>query len=192
MPRGGGGGGQPVPRHPGAGHLHRHRPHTQPSGHHILAGKKYLLRPVKIFYLYLNCCYLLQAILVVQFMYKGVLERLSEQEISQLLDSVRHLEIVGMRGGSQEAAGIKMEAMDIEEDDVFTDQVNTDTSLAHNRILTSDWSTQAVDLSPVNRHPPTPLLSGNLDLASRRMASLSKISQALLRNSGKDGQHYCQ
>ena len=68
----------------------------------------------------------MQAILVVQFMYKGVLERLSEQEISQLLDSVRHLEIVGMRGGSQEAAGIKMEAMDIEEDDVFTDQVNTE------------------------------------------------------------------
>ena len=149
---------------------------------------------MKIFYPYLNCgsLSLLQAILVVQFMYKGVLERLSEQEISQLLDSVRHLEIVGMRGGSQEAAGIKMEAMDIEEDDVFTDQVNTDTSLAQNRILTSDWSTQAVDLSPVNRHPPTPPLSGNLDLASRRMASLSKISQALLRNSGKDGQHYCQ
>ena len=134
----------------------------------------------------------MQAILVVQFMYKGVLERLSEQEIARLLDSVRHLEIVGMRGGSQEAAGIKMEAMDIEEDDVFTDQVDTDTSLVQNRILTSDWSTQAVDLSPVNRHPPTPLLSGNLDLASRRMASLSKISQALLRNSGKDGQHYCQ
>ena len=84
-----------------------------------------MLRPVKIFYLYLNCC-LFQAILVVQFMYKGVLERLSEQEISQLLDSVRHLEIVGMRGGSPEAAGIKMEAMDIEEDDVFTDQVNTE------------------------------------------------------------------
>ena len=46
------------------------------------------------------------------------------------------------------------------------------------------FSDQAVDLSPVNRHPPTPLLSGNMDLASRRMASLSKISQALLRNSG--------
>ena len=46
------------------------------------------------------------------------------------------------------------------------------------------FSEQAVDLSPVNRHPPTPLLSGNLDLASRRMASLSKISQALMRNSG--------
>ena len=46
------------------------------------------------------------------------------------------------------------------------------------------FSDQAVDLSPVNRPPPTPLLSGNMDLASRRMASLSKISQALLRNSG--------
>ena len=29
------------------------------------------------------------------------------------------------------------------------------------------------------------VLSGNLDLASRRMASLSKISQALMRNSGE-------
>merc|ERR1712106_626251 len=60
----------------------------------------------------------------------------------------------------------------MEDDDVFTDvdqQIDND---------------HAVDLSPVNRHPPTPILSGNMHLASRRMTTLNKISQALQRSSG--------
>jgi len=114
-----------------------------------------------------------QALLVVQFMYRGVLERLSEPEIDQLLEAVSHLEITGMRPGDKQAS-VKLEAMETEspQDDNIDDDV---------------FSDQAVDLSPVNRHPPTPLLSGNLDLASRRMASLSKISQALMRNSESSG-----
>ena len=55
-----------------------------------------------------------------------------------------------------------------------------DNAMEDDDVFTHD---QAVDLSPVNRHPPTPLLSSNLDLASRRMATLNKISQALQRNS---------
>ena len=107
-------------------------------------------------------------------MYKGVLERLSEEELDRLVNSVAHLGITGMRGGDKRAE-VKTEAMEAEceeppgQEDAIEDDV---------------FSEQAVDLSPVNRHPPTPLLSGNLDLASRRMASLSKISQALMRNSG--------
>ena len=105
-----------------------------------------------------------QARQVVRFMYQGVLERMSEVEIDELLEAVKHLNIIGMRSMDKTAI-VKTELEDdvMEDDDVFSDQ--------------------AVDLSPVNRHPPTPLLSGSLDLASRRMASLSKISQALNRNS---------
>ena len=109
-----------------------------------------------------------QARQAVRFMYHGVLDRMSEVEIDELLEAVKHLNIIGMRSMDKTAI-IKIELEDggetdiMEDDDVFSDQ--------------------AVDLSPVNRHPPTPLLSGSLDLASRRMASLSKISQALNRNS---------
>merc|ERR1719192_1095915 len=59
-------------------------------------------------------------------------------------------------------------------------QYVADNAMEDDDVFTND---QAVDLSPVNRHPPTPLLSGNLDLATRRMASLNKISEALQRNS---------
>ena len=102
-----------------------------------------------------------QAQLAVQFMYKGVVERLSQAEIDSFLCSVAHLEISGLAEQIFRSQTELENAM--EDDDVFSDQ--------------------AVDLSPVNRHPPTPLLSGNLDLATRRMASLSKISEALQRNS---------
>ena len=103
-----------------------------------------------------------QAQLAVQFMYKGVLERLSQLEIQRFLEAVKHLEISGLTEEMLRTQYVADNAM--EDDDVFTND-------------------QAVDLSPVNRHPPTPLLSGNLDLATRRMASLNKISQALQRNS---------
>ena len=99
-----------------------------------------------------------------EFIYKGVLERLSEPEIDSLLEAVKHLNIIGMTNNDKIAV-IKTEhetdnlaATAIEDDDVFSDQ--------------------AVDLSPVSRHPPTRLLSGTLDLATRRMTSLNKISQA--------------
>ena len=98
-----------------------------------------------------------------EFIYKGVLERLSEPEIDSLLEAVKHLNIIGMTNNDKIAV-IKTEhetdnlVAAIEDDDVFSDQ--------------------AVDLSPVSRHPPTRLLSGTLDLATRRMTSLNKISQA--------------
>jgi len=113
-----------------------------------------------------------QAMLVVQFMYRGLLERLSEEEIERLLEATKHLQITGLNNGR--TAIVKTEIdMDnaMEDDDVFADNDHH-----------SD-NEHAVDLSPVNRHPPTPLLSGNLLLASRRMATLSKISQALQRSS---------
>ena len=95
-------------------------------------------------------------------MYKGVLERLSQPEIESFLSSVAHLEISGLA------------------EDMVRTPAELDTAMEDDDVFTSD---QAVDLSPVNRHPPTPLLSGNLDLATRRMASLNKISEALQRNS---------
>ena len=95
-------------------------------------------------------------------MYKGVLERLSQAEIDSFLCSVAHLEISGLA------------------EEILRTQTELDSPMEDDDVFISD---QAVDLSPVNRHPPTPLLSGNLDLATRRMASLNKISEALQRNS---------
>lgn len=114
-----------------------------------------------------------QAMMVVQFMYRGILERVSEHEIDMLLEASKHLQITGLNNGR--TAIIKTEdEMDnaMEDDDVFTD-IDHQSDNEH-----------AVDLSPVNRHPPTPIFSGNLLLASRRMTTLSKISQALQRSSG--------
>merc|ERR1719470_789147 len=114
-----------------------------------------------------------QAMMVVQFMYRGVLERVSEHEIDTLLEASKHLQITGLNNGR--TAIIKTEdEIDnaMEDDDVFTD-VDHQSDNEH-----------AVDLSPVNRHPPTPIFSGNLLLASRRITTLSKISQALQRSSG--------
>ena len=89
-----------------------------------------------------------QARQVVRFMYQGELERMSEVEIDELLEAVKHLHIVGMRSTDKTAiVKTKLDKDVMEDDDVFSDQ--------------------AVDLSTVNRHPPTPLLSGSLDLASR-------------------------
>ena len=95
-------------------------------------------------------------------MYKGILERLSQAEIDSFLCSVAHLEISGLS------------------EEIFRTQTELENAMEDDDVFTSD---QAVDLSPVNRHPPTPLLSGSLDLATRRIASLSKISEALQRNS---------
>ena len=94
---------------------------------------------------------------------------MNESELKQLNEDVKHLKIVGLEDTIQTVV-VKTELTDAtgaaddiddHDDDVFSDQ--------------------AVDLSPVNRHPPTRILSGNLDLASRRIQSLSKISQALMR-----------
>lgn len=114
-----------------------------------------------------------QAMMVVQFMYRGMLERVSELEIEMLLEATKHLQITGLHNGRTVIIKTEVE-MDnaMEDDDVFTDvdqQIDND---------------HAVDLSPVNRHPPTPILSGNMHLASRRMTTLNKISQALQRSSG--------
>ena len=81
-------------------------------------------------------------------MYQGELERMPEVEIDELLKAVKHLHIVGLRSTDKTAiVKTKLDKDVMEHDDVFSDQ--------------------AEDLSPVNRHPPTPLLSGSLDLASR-------------------------
>jgi len=116
-----------------------------------------------------------QAMMVVQFMYRGMLEKISEEEIENLLEATKHLQITGLHNGRTVIIKTEVEAeMDtaMDDDDVFTDVDHP---------LDND---HAVDLSPVNRHPPTPILSGNMHLASRRMTTLNKISQALQRSSG--------
>ena len=108
---------------------------------------------------------------MLKFMYLGTIERLREYEVNSLQEDVKHLNIVGLKN-LERTLVCKTElatgAADIDDhdDDVFSDQ--------------------AVDLSPVNRHPPTRILSGSYDLANRRMASLSKISQALLRGASSE------
>jgi len=116
-----------------------------------------------------------QAVMVVKFMYRGMLERVSEEEIENLLESTKHLQITGLHNGRTVIIKTEVETEGdpaMEDDDVFTD-------IDHQ--LEND---HAVDLSPVNRHPPTPIFSGNIHLASRRMTTLNKISQALQRSSG--------
>ena len=116
-----------------------------------------------------------QAAMLVKFMYTGMLDRVSEEDIENLLETTKHLQITGLHNGRTVIIKTEVEtevdaAMD--DDEVFTD-------IDHQ--LEND---QAVDLSPVNRHPPTPIFSGNIHLASRRMSTLNKISQALQRSSG--------
>ena len=91
-----------------------------------------------------------QAMLVVQFMYRGLLERLSEEEIERLLEATKHLQITGLNNGR--TAIVKTEIdMDnaMEDDDVFADNDHH-----------SD-NEHAVDLSPVNRQAIFSLLSSS-------------------------------
>ena len=117
---------------------------------------------------------------MLKFMYLGTIEGLRDSEVSNLQEDVKHLNLVGLRNLERtlvckteltDATGADM-VIDDHDDDVFSDQ--------------------AVDLSPVNRHPPTRIFSGSYDLANRRMTSLSKISQALLRGSSSEAntQHH--
>ena len=76
------------------------------------------------------------AVMVVQFMYTGVLERISEQEVDILLEATKHLQITGLNHGRTAIVKTEIDLDAQMEDDVFAD--------------TND-NEHAVDLSPVTR-----------------------------------------
>ena len=81
-----------------------------------------------------------QAMMVVQFMYRGMLEKVSEEEIEILLEATKHLQITGLNNGRTVIVKTEVEMETaMEDDDVFTD-VDHQSDNEH-----------AVDLSPVNR-----------------------------------------
>ena len=80
-----------------------------------------------------------QAMMVVHFIYHGMLERVSELEIERLLEATKHLQISGLNSGKTVLIKTQVDSDNMEDDDVFTD---ADQPVDNNH---------AVDLSPVNR-----------------------------------------
>jgi len=103
---------------------------------------------------------------LIQFMYNGTVDQVSESEIEIFLEMTKHLRISGL---SSDGSSItrrdcsEQVEMNVDDDDVFVDPADE----------------AAVDLSPV----PAPKASNDTSmLASRRLATLNKISEALQRS----------